>query len=237
MFVCGIAGGILILCTIGFFILLGILLKGNGVLSFGGDNAAPPPPPLQGAPIAPTKISIRPVDAKNDHIRGAKNAKVTIVEYSDFECPFCKRFHETMKQVLANYPNDVRWVYRHFPLDGLHQQARREAHASECAGEQGKFWEFADLILQETTSNDGLDLSKLPDYARRIGMNVDQFNGCISSEKYAAAVREDEQDAQAAGAQGTPYSVIIGPKGETTPLSGARPYADIKSAVDAILNS
>ena len=199
-----------------------------------GDTASPPS--AQGVnDQAPSKITVRPVDAKNDHIRGDKNAKITIVEYSDLECPFCKNFHNTMIQVLDANKANVRWVYRHFPLDSLHSQARKEALASECASEQGKFWEFIDLVFQETTSNDGLDLAKLPDYARRINLNVNQFNACVSSEKYAAAIREDEQDAQAAGARGTPYSVILGPKGETIPISGALPAAQVQSAIDSLL--
>lgn len=238
IFLFGIVSGVLVLCAIGFFVLLGLMLNdGNfSLLGSGNTGNAQPAAPVADDGTQPlAQISVRPVDERNDHVRGAKNARVTIVEYSDFECPFCKVFHATMKQVFSAYPNDVRWVYRHFPLDSLHSQARREALASECASEQGKFWEFADLIFQETTSNDGLDLTKLPEYARRAGVNVTKFNECLNSGKYASAVQEDEQDAQAAGARGTPYSVIIGPSGEKIPLSGALPFAQVKAAIDSAL--
>lgn len=238
IFLFGIGAGVLALCTIGFFFLLSIMFKGGELDLFVDNKGSAPPPPSVDNGIAPSgQISLRSVDAKNDHIRGASGAKVTIVEYSDFECPFCKNFHNTMKQVISAYPNDVRWVYRQFPLDSLHQQARTEALASECAAEQGKFWEFADLMFQETTSNDGLDLTKLPEYAKRLGLNITKFNECLNTSKYASAVQEDEQDAQTAGARGTPYSVLIGPDGQKVPLSGALPFAQIKAAIDSVLGA
>lgn len=242
VFIFGVVEGILVLCTIGFFILLSWYLKGN-TPSFGfGGGAAPAatPAPAGAAPAAPAiavNVQVRPVDAKNDHIRGAKNPKVTIVEFSDLECPFCKRFHETMKQVISAYPKDVAWVYRHFPLDSLHSQARKEAMATECAAEQGKFWEYTDLIFQETPSNNGLDLAKLPDYARRVGLNVNRFQECFNSQKYAGVIQSHEADAQAAGGQGTPYSVAIGANGQKVPISGAYPLDQVKSTIDSLISS
>lgn len=171
-----------------------------------------------------------------DHIRGAKNAKVTIIEYSDLECPFCARFHPTVQQLVDEFPNDVRWVYRHFPLAQLHSKAENEAQATECAGEQGKFWEYVDLIFEVTPSNDGLLATQLPTLAEQVGVaNIAQFNDCLSSGKYADKVAADLQDAAAAGGRGTPYSILIGPDGTTTPLSGAQPYASVKAAVEALL--
>lgn len=231
MFIGGIATGFLVLCTIGFFIMLSVYFSGNGNVRNTGNGGAVVNNVPTGDAGAGTQVTVREVDEKNDHIRGNKNADVTIVEYSDFECPFCKNFHNTMKQVIANYGDDVRWVYRQLPLDSLHAQARKEAMATECAAEQGKFWEYADLIFAETTSNDGLDLAKLPDYAKQVGINVTKFNECLNSNKYASAIQEDEQDAQAAGAQGTPYSVLIGPDGETVVISGAQPYSAVEAAI------
>lgn len=177
----------------------------------------------------------RPVD-ETDHARGAVNARVTVIEYSDLECPFCKRFHPTMQQLVREYPEDVRWVYRHFPLAQLHSQASKEAEATECAGEQGKFWELLDKILEVTPSNNGLDLTTLPDLAAQAGVaNIPQFQTCLETGKYADRVAEDLADAEAAGGQGTPYSVVIGPAGEKEPLSGAQPYEAVKAAVEKYL--
>lgn len=191
-------------------------------------------PPLQ-APPAPAIGDIRPVTA-DDYVRGPMDAKVTVIEYSDLECPFCKRFHPTMQQLVKEYPNDVRWVYRHFPLEQLHQQAPKESEAVECAKEQGKGWEMIDKIYEVTTSNDGLDMATLPTLARGLGVtNIPQFEACLESGKYKSRVDDDIADAQAAGGRGTPYSVVIGPDGQKAPISGAQPYASVKAAVDQYL--
>src|SRR3989344_8831460 len=129
---------------------------------------------------------MKPVTAE-DHIRGDINAPVKIVEYSDTECPFCKRFHNTMKQVVAEYGSQVAWVYRHFPLDSLHEKARKEAEATECAAELGgneKFWAYLDRLMEVTPSNDGLDSAELPKIAAYVCLDVTQFNTCLSSGKY-----------------------------------------------------
>jgi len=208
---------------------------------FGNDSApvaapvAAEPTAAAAVPSAPSIGDIRPV-SDTDHIRGNANAKVTIIEYSDFECPFCKRFHPTMQQVMKEYPNDVRWVYRQFPLEQLHRQAPAESVASECAGEQGRFWEFTDLIYEVTPSNDGLDLTQLPTYARQAGVaNIPQFEACLDSGKYDERIAADIADAQVAGGRGTPYAVVLGPEGEKLPINGAQPFASIKATIDSLL--
>lgn len=206
----------------------------------GGGNSAPLRQGSAGQPEAtpagPVIGEFRAVDEKTDHIRGADSAKVTIIEYSDLECPFCKRFHPTMLQVMKDYPTDVRWVYRHFPLETLHAQALAESNAAECAGEQGKFWEFIDKIYEVTPSNDGLDLTKLPEYARDVGVaNIPAFETCVADNKYKTRVDGDAADAEVAGGTGTPYSVVVGPDGEKLPIEGAQPYAAVKAAIDSLL--
>lgn len=186
-------------------------------------------------PTAPPIGKFRPVD-DTDHIRGPQDAKITIIEYSDLECPFCKRFHETLKQVLEEYPNDVRWVYRHAPLAQLHQKAEAEANASECAAEQGKFWEFTDLVFERTQGNDSLDLDTLPNIARDAGVaNIAQFQSCVDSEKYAEKVQAHLADAQVAGLRGTPYSLIVTEDGEISPINGAQQFPQVKALIDNFL--
>lgn len=235
MFLTGLVGGVLVLCTVGFFILLGMTLgddtKGK---TLAGNPTPTPTQAVDGE--EPAAIQVRAVDEKTDHIRGDKDAKVTIVTFTDLECPFCKRFHDTTNQLMQKYGDKVRLVYRHFPLDQLHSQARTEAIATECAGEQGKFWEFTDIIFKETTSNDGLNLSKLPDYAKQVGVkDINKFNKCLADKKFADKVQADEQDAQGAGAQGTPYSVIVGPNGEMVPVNGAQPLAAVEATLQQFL--
>lgn len=188
-------------------------------------------------PPQPTIGSFRPV-TDQDHIRGSKNAKVTVIGYSDLECPFCKKFHPTMQQLLTEFPNDVRWVYRHAPLTQLHSKAPKEAEATECAGEQGKFWEMTDKIFEVTPANNGLDPVELPRLAQQVGVaNMPQFQSCLDSGKYAKHVEDDLADAQIAGMQGTPYSVVVAASGEKFPLSGAQPYSAVKQLVEQALKS
>ncbi len=192
-------------------------------------------PDLAGGPQEPPVGTFREV-AADDHIRGPANAKITIIEYSDLECPFCKTFHKTMQQVVAEYPNDVRWVYRHFPLEQLHSKAPAEANAAECAAEQGRFWEFVDKVFAVTPSNDGLDLATLPDLAQQAGVaNIAQFQSCVDSNTFKEKVDADLADATSAGGRGTPYSVIVGPDGQKIPINGAQPFAAVKASIDSQL--
>ncbi len=152
----------------------------------------------------PSVPNIRPVTS-HDHILGSINAPVRIVEYSDLECPFCKRFHPVMQQVLQTYGDKVAWVYRHLPLDVLHSKARKEAEATECAAEQGgnnAFWAYVDKVFEVTPSNNGLDLNLLPQIAGELGLDVGKFNTCLSSGKFAARVEADVEDAGKAGGFG-----------------------------------
>lgn len=184
---------------------------------------------------APTKsITLREV-TKDDHIRGDFNAPLTLVEYSDTECPFCKRFHPTMQQAIKEYPGKVRWVYRHFPLTQIHPKAPKEAEATECAAEQGKFWEYVDRLFEVTPSNNNLDLAELPKIAAFVGLDVTKFNTCLEGGKYAKKVQADFEDAINAGSQGTPNTILIDAKGEKTQISGAQPYENFKALIDSKL--
>lgn len=182
---------------------------------------------------------VRPV-SDEDHIRGSKDAEVVVVEYSDTECPFCKQFHTTMKQLINEYSSGdkVAWVYRHFPLDQLHRKARKEAVALECAAEIGgndKFWQYTDRIYEITPANDGLDASELPKIAAYVGLDVQKFNECLASTKHDEKVEADVQNAIATGGNGTPWSVVISKNGNKYPLSGAQPYASIKQIIETAL--
>ncbi len=225
----GAVGGVLVLCTIGFFILLGIVLSDDDKKDVAVVPNVPSPTVNPNEPSAPVDVTVAEVDKKKDHIRGNEKAKVTIVEFSDMDCPFCQKFHDTMNEIVKNYGDDVRWIYRHFPLDGLHPNARTKAIASECAGEQGKFWEYMDVNFES-------GLADTAELAKRAGVkDLDKFNKCVSEQKYASDVQADEQDGAGAGAQGTPYSVVISPDGEMIPVSGAQPYANVEAVIKQFL--
>ncbi len=183
------------------------------------------------------QTNFRPVSVE-DHIRGDINAPVKIIEYSDTECPFCKMFHFTLKQIVNDYQDKVVWVYRHFPLDSLHPKARKEAEATECAAELGgneKFWAYLDRLFEITPSNNGLDLEELPKIAEYVGLDVDKFNECLNSGKHAAKVQADVEDAIRSGGRGTPWSIIVASNGKTFPIEGAYPYEEVKKIIDQAL--
>ena len=162
-----------------------------------------------------------------DQVRGNEKAPVTIIEYSDIQCPFCTRFHNTMKQVMANYDGKVKWIFRHFPL-GFHTMARKSAIAAECAGEQNKFWEYTDYLYENQGS---LSDSFLNDAAKTVGLDTAKFSKCVVEERYASKVDDDTAAGRAAGITGTPGSIINGQL-----VKGALPYEDIKKIIDQNLS-
>lgn len=220
-------------------IIAGVLIAGAVIYSGGKtpNTAKVPNQPQQVAQQETGNLDAMTPVSSSDHIRGNPDAPVKIVEYSDTECPFCKRFHTTMKEVMDQYGKDgkVAWVYRHFPLDQLHSKARKEAVALECAGEQGgndKFWEYTDRLYEITPANDGLDLAELPKIAGYVGLDVGKFNTCLESGKYDKHIQDEVENAQATGGNGTPWSIVVGKDGKKYPLSGAQPISAIKQLID-----
>lgn len=151
---------------------------------------------------------------EEDHVRGSILAPVKLIDYSDYECPFCKRHHTTLNELITSYDDsELAWVYRHFPIPQLHEKAIPESVAAECvalqAGSEG-FWAFTDLVYEVTPANDGLDLSLLPEYAEQAGAtDREAFQSCITNEETLAFVEADMEDAENAGARGTPYGLYI----------------------------
>lgn len=172
-----------------------------------------------------------------DHIRGDISAPVQIIEYSDLECPYCRTFHSTMLQIEKEYvqTGKVVWIYRHFPLTQIHPHARDLAIASECAANLGgndAFWKMVDGIFGEAQ---GFDVTKLPTLAKNSGLNVSSFTRCYSAKETASKVDAQASEGAAAGANGTPYSIIVTKDGYKFPVSGAYPYAEMKTLIDAAL--
>lgn len=186
-------------------------------------------------PTKPTLV-IAPITA-GDHVRGAAKPRISLIEFSDPECPFCKGFHATMKKIIAKYPNDVQWIYRHFPLD-IHPKSPHEAEATECAAELGGndgFWKYLDELFTVTPSDNKLDPAELPKIAKRIGLDQKQFEQCLSSGKYAGKVSSQLNEAVGAGAEGTPFSVVINEKGSRYPVSGALSFAQMDRVIQNLL--
>jgi protein-disulfide isomerase len=167
------------------------------------------------------------VDAKGPS-KGPADAKVTIVEFSDFQCPFCSRAKDTVDEVMQAYAGKVKLHFRHFPLD-FHKQAPKAAQASLCANEQGKFWEYHDHLFKNQS---GLEVPQLKDYAKAMGLDQTKFNECLDSDRMKATVDADTMDAQKAGVTGTPAFFING-----VFLSGAQPLDEFKKVIDQELAS
>ena len=182
--------------------------------------------------------NIRPVDAKRDHIRGKIDAPLTIIEYSDFECPFCKRFHPSVQKLLNNNPDKLRWVYRHFPL-GFHDPgATKQAEATECVADLGgndAFWKYADFIYQRTKSNGkGFPIGKLKGLAEEVGVDGTAFDSCLKSGKFVDRVKEDMANGKKIGVTGTPAAFIINQKGDMRFVGGALPLERLQALVDEV---
>ena len=168
-----------------------------------------------------------------DHILGDKNAPVKIITFTDLECPFCKEFHKTLKQVLVKYDGKVAIIYRNFPLSQLHSYAQKEAEASECVAKLGgnqKYWDFVDKVFATTKSNDGLDPVLLPKLASEVGIDKAQFESCLTSGEMASVVAKQAEDGAAAGTQGTPHSIVISKDGTKQIIGGAYPFENPQDA-------
>ena len=180
--------------------------------------------------------NVKPV-TQSDHVRGATNPKIVVVEYSDTECPFCKVFHAAMQRIVSEYPNDVAWVYRHFPLAQLHPKAFKESVATECAAALGgneMFWKYTDRLLEVTPSNNGLDPAELPNIAEYVGLDREEFTTCLAKGDHDEKIQAHIDEAIDVGARGTPFSVIIAGN-DRIPVPGALPYESMKEAVETLL--
>jgi predicted DsbA family dithiol-disulfide isomerase len=170
----------------------------------------------------------------NNPSQGPSNAPVTIVEFSDFQCPYCARFaQQTLPLILSDYSDNVHFVFVNFPLTQIHQFAQKAAEAGECANAQGAFWQYHDLLFQ---NQGALDVNSLKGYAAHLGLNTAEFNDCLDSEEMASAVQADieagQEALQEAGVTsiGVPSFLING-----KPVMGAQPYDVFKQAIDAAL--
>ncbi len=188
--------------------------------SMAAENQAP------GQPQKPSRIS---VSADDDPSKGSKNAPVTIVEFSDFQCPYCGKFYsQTLPSIEEQYikTGKVKLVFRDFPL-GFHQYAQKASEASECADEQGKFWEYHNKLFD---NQGALALENLKQYAKDLGLNEAKFNDCLGTSKMATEVKKDASDGSSYGVSGTPAFFING-----ILIEGAYPFESFKQVIDSEL--
>lgn len=235
MFFMGVILGVGVSAVIALAILVNMLWNGKslgsvaqGTTPYPAVNDTIQPPQGQ----APALKPVRAVDEKTDHIRGPKNAKVTLIEYSDFECPFCKRHAPSMAQALKDFPKDVRIVFRHYPLS-FHQNAQKQAEASECVAKlagNDAFWNFHDKIFERTASNGtGFANESLAPLAKEVGVKDEAaFKKCLDSGEMAGRVASDMASGNDSGVEGTPATFVNGQL-----ISGAVPYETMKTSIQA----
>jgi protein-disulfide isomerase len=194
--------------------------------------------------MAKKKLENMPVfDAKTDHIRGNENAKIVLVEYSDYECPYCNKFHPTMVSLMEKYGDKIAWVYRHLPLS-FHANAQPLAEASECVatyGSEDAFWKFSDSvyagmadgsIFGSDATNKKVSEETILSLASAAGANGSKVKACIDSGEMTQTVKDDQAGASKAGINGTPGTVIVSKKGGFELIPGALPIEQVEALLE-----
>ena len=184
--------------------------------------------------------AIRRVNRATDHIRGNPDAEISLIEYSDFECPFCKRFHSTAMELVTSYDGKVNWVFRHFPLAMHNPAAQKQAEAAECASEQKggqAFWAYADAVFSRSTVN-GAEFSAkaLLPLARELALDQRAFSRCVAAARHSARVKEDIKEGEQIGITGTPTTVLLNNNtGDVKLLVGAISAAELKVKIAQLM--
>ncbi len=160
-------------------------------------------------------------------LRGTPDAQITIVEFTDFRCGFCRQAEGTLKEVLAKYPGKVALAHKDYPLAGMDSQSALASEAARCAGEQGKFWEYRDLLL----SSSKLDRETLAGSSQTLNLNAKEFDSCLAAERYKAAIEQDLNDGKKAGVSATPAFFINGVR-----VTGAQPTSTFEKIIDQELD-
>ncbi|MEK6926224.1 MAG: DsbA family protein [Nanoarchaeota archaeon] len=226
------------LWQVGTFLFAALFVVSLFTGGFSGGNGSPTGAVIANPvnPEAPTPSQVKVEIESNDPVLGKKDAGITIVEFSDFQCPFCERAASGAMTDLKNtdyFKNgDVNLIYKHFPLNSIHPFAQKAAEASECANRQGKFWEYHDKLF---TNQQALDVTSLKSYAQALGLNTVDFNKCLDGGEAAAEISKETTQATNAGGRGTPYFVVINNKDKSTQVvSGAVPFSQFDAAIKAV---
>ena len=231
MFFTGLFLGIALTAVLALVFAFNSLLGGKfPSVAAAGNGAVQPTPVAGGAQPTPNYGPVKELDAKVDHVLGKAGAKVTMIEYSDFQCPFCSRHLPTLKQIMAQYPNDLKLVYRHYPLTQIHPNAQKAAEASECVAKIGgndKFWQMHDKLFENQTTL-GTDTYKR--LAGEVGVDVAKFTACLDSGEMAGRVAADTASGNDAGVSGTPATFVNG-----TLLEGAQDVTAFQAEISRIL--
>ena len=209
-------------------LIAGVLIAG-AVIFTNTRQSAPAAAVVAGAQ-APTAATNVRVPSAQDHIVGSPTAPLVLIEYSDFQCPYCNVVHPTLKRIVEESNGQIAWVYRHLPLESIHPNAKPAAIASECVAEQlgnDGFWKFADIIFGDQSK---MSPAYFEQVAIQLGAQKTAYKSCIVSASAAKKVDADSAEAQQNGGQGTPYTVLYDKRGQVG-VSGALPYDAFTSVI------
>jgi len=232
----GVISTAAILFTIGFLILVVLMLKGVDLsvakTASTNSNSSAVAANTNSAAKA-VKIDMSTIQA--DHYRGSGD--ITILEFTDLECPYCKQFHNTMTQVMQKYDGKVRWAFKNFPLN-IHPKAQKEGEAAQCASAQGKFWEYIDKVFERTPSNNKMEDAEIYKIADELGLDRTKFDGCLTNGESTSIITTDANQAQALGATGTPFVLVLDKTGNViATIPGALPLTDTTNTGKASMSS
>lgn len=227
--------------TIQVAIIIASIIVGACILIAGNMPSTIAAKPSGNAQQAEKKVAVAPIN-KNDLVFGDKNAPVTIVEYSDIECPFCNQFHKTISEVLTQYDGKVKYVLRHFPLTSRHPNAAMYAQSIECVyrdyGTEKAFAALNTLFTNQPlqTGQIGAPETVLGAFiGKEIQVNAEAITTCLTSGAFVKKVASDTESGVSAGVTGTPSAFIINKKGDVQTISGAQPFAAVKIMIDSAL--
>lgn len=214
-------------------VVAGLFIAGAVVFSGGGGDDA--------ANTASDRVGDQPrgefrMPNETDHVRGNPNAPIAIVEFSDLECPFCAQIHPTLDRIVREN-DDVKWVFRHFPLSTIHSRALSAAVASECIAKlsgNDAFWSFTDAAFENQRQ---LGDAWYKEQAASFGIDSSEFQSCLNDKRVVSDIQTDLDEATGTGGRGTPYVVVVTPSGKLIPFSGALPYAQVSGVIEQARNN
>jgi protein-disulfide isomerase len=216
-------------------LIAGVIIAGAIIFTNHHDTGTVAAANATGGTVAAANV---PAPSSADHIVGSPNAPIVMVEYSDFQCPYCQMIYPSLKQIQSASGGQIAWVMREFPLYQIHPQAMPAANAAECITEQlgnSAFWKFAD---DDFNNQAGIGPDFFTAEAQKLGVNMTKYNSCISNSTYLSKIEQQTADAESSGGNGTPYTVVINTKtGKQYPVSGALPLPQLQAVIDQAKSS
>lgn len=205
---------------------------------FTGERKADAPAAVTTASSTTLSSTPRQIDG-SDYIKGNPNAPILMIEYSDYDCPFCKQYHETLNRIMDEYgvTGRVAWVYRQFPIGQLHPNSPKISEAALCVGDIGgndAFWKFSESVFSKREIDEPTNTLNLPEYAVEAGVKKEEYISCLESRRMEGAVKKSVEDAFNIGARGTPYTVLM-VGNEQAVINGAQSYETVRGIIENLL--